>query len=340
MKFIKVPSNLNPLKEKIAAIQSGNYDVEVENSKIIKCWERLNCNKKECPAYGKLRCWSIAGTCCHGQVTGEFAQKIGDCKKCVVYQESCADEVAELIENFNLMVKEIKFDITEQEKSLQEKAQSARLAELGDMAAVVAHETRNPLHSIGMTVSYLKRVFQGQLGVEFLSIIEEEVEKLNSLISLFIQFSIPAPINIERQNVNTIIRQTVESFVAQSMEKNIELTMDLANDLPEVPCDKLRVEESIINLLKNSFEAIAEKGCIKVSTRRYPEHVSISVKDDGVGIAADKQQGVFTPFYTTKVHGPGLGLSLLDRTAKEHNGSVEFSSQEGKGSIFSLFLPF
>lgn len=336
---MKTPKELQSLKEKIAAIQSGNYDVEAENPKVIKCWERLNCGNTECPAFGKLRCWSIAGTCCHGQVKGELAQKIGDCKKCVVYKESCDDEIGELIESFNLMVKEFQFNIAEQKKISQEEAKTARLSELGDMAAVIAHETRNPLHSIGMAVSYLKKIFQGELGAEFLNIIEEEVEKLNTLVSLFIKFSNPAPLNIEPCALNPIVHKALAAFTLQAEERQIDVVLDLADDLPQVPCDAQRIQESVESLLENAFESISGTGRIQVTTGSRHTHLQISVKDSGAGIASENHEEVFTPFYTTKTHGPGLGLSMLARTAREHNGSVEMCSTEGQGSVFTLLLP-
>lgn len=337
---MKTPKELQSFKEKIAAIQAGNYDVEAENPNVVKCWQRLNCSKQDCPAFGKLRCWSIAGTCCHGQVKGELARKIGDCKKCVVYQESCHDEIGELIESFNLMVKEIKFNISEQKKSSQEEAKNARLTELGDMAAVIAHETRNPLHAIGMAVSYLKKIFQGELGAEFLTIIEEEVQKLNKLTALFIKFSSPAPLNLEACDLNPIVQKAVATFSGPAAERRIEIRLELTEDLPKLACDRQRIQESVESLLENAFEAIPGRGRILVTTSAEPEHLLITVQDNGAGIAPPDQQEIFTPFYTTKIHGPGLGLSMLERTAKEHNGSVRVSSSKGEGSIFSLLLPY
>lgn len=336
---MRTPKELQSLKEKIAAIQSGDYDVEAENPKLVKCWERLNCGKTDCPAYGKLRCWSIVGTCCHSDVQGQFVDKVGDCRKCVVFQESCDDEIGELVEDFNLMVKEIKHNIAQQEQLSREEAKSARLSEIGDMAAAVAHETRNPLHSIGMAVAYLKKIFQGELGTEFLTIIEEETEKLNTLIGLFMKFSSPAPLNIEPQDLNAIVAETLRGYEKQAAEREVELLADLAGDLPEVPGDRQRLEEAVHVLVENGLEAITGRGRIVVRTRRYSEHVKISVQDDGAGIPAAAKREIFKPFYTTKVHGPGLGLSILERTAREHNGTVDFCSTEGEGSVFSLFLP-
>ena len=172
-------------------IQDGNLDVEADNPKLVKCWERLNCQKTDCPAHGKLRCWSITGTFCHGEVQGEFAKKLGDCRKCVVYQESCGDEVGELLETFNLMVKDLKFDRNSREITSQRKAQEEQRSTVEEMSATLAHEVRNPLHSIRMATAYLKQNFEGELITEFLSVIEEENKKTAKPDKRFSRFCTP-----------------------------------------------------------------------------------------------------------------------------------------------------
>jgi two-component system sensor histidine kinase HydH len=159
---------LQRLKDRMIDVQTGNLNVEVDNPRIVKCWERLDCTKAECPSYGKVRCWATAGTFCHGAVQGAFAQKIGDCRNCVVYRESCGDEIQELVEVFNQMVKDLKHNLKELEKVNTDKARMERLSALGEMATTVAHETKNPLNSIRLATSYLKKNFQGEILSEFL----------------------------------------------------------------------------------------------------------------------------------------------------------------------------
>ncbi len=337
--MVKIPKELQILKEKIADIQAGNYDVEADNPKVVKCWERLGCARRECPAYGKLRCWSIAGTFCHCTIQGEFARKMGDCRNCVVYRESCGDEIGELIESFNLMAKEVKYNFLEHEKYAAQKSQSERLAELADMAAVVAHETRNPLHSIGVAVAYLKKHFHGEMANELMTIIEEEVRKLNNLTSLFLEFSQPAPLFIESCDVNAIIRDIIASLQGTIFSRTVEIQSDLQPDLPEVACDACRIREAVINLLENSLEALEGQGLIRITSAFSDDHVMISVQDNGPGIAPAGIEKIFKPFYTTKTHGPGIGLSIVDRTVREHNGRIEVDNKPGSGAVFSMFLP-
>ncbi len=336
---MKKPKGLQALKEKMLALQAGDFDVEAENPKIVKCWERLGCEKKDCPAYGKLRCWSIAGTSCHGEVQGKFAQKLGDCRECVVYKESCGDEISEFVEVFNQMAKDLKFNFSEQEKSDKEKARDERTEELGNMIAAVAHETRNPLHSIGIAASYLKKNFRGELGTEFLNIIEEEVKKLNNLTSIFLSFSNPTPLAIESCDLNSIVQSTTEEFKSIAGNIKISVRLELESSLPNVPCDPARLSEALAKLLENSAEASPEGDEVIVMTATDKNGVTLSVRDHGPGIAPEEQENIFKPFYTTKIHGPGLGLAIVDRTARELNGSVSVDSRPGEGATFSIFLP-
>lgn len=335
---MKTPKELKSLRDKMRAIQSGDYDVEADNPKIVRCWERLTCDKQDCPAYGKLRCWSIAGTCCHGEIKGTFAQKINDCRECVVYKESCGDDIGELIEAFNLMVRDIKFNFSEKVRIDQEKARSERLLELSDMVAGVAHETRNPLHSIGIAAAFLKKKYQDELMNEFLGIIEEEVRKLNDLTSLFLNFSNPPPLQFESCDINQIVEAVVAEVAADASRQHIAVTVEEEETMPRIMADASRIRACVGNLLENALEA-APGGSIKVSTGTRSGMIMVSVRDNGPGIPAEEQEKIFKPFYTTKTRGPGLGLAIVERSIKELQGRVEVESKPGRGALFTLFLP-
>ncbi len=336
---MKTPKELLTLKEKMRALQSGDFDVEAENPKIVRCWERLQCNRKDCPAYGRLRCWSVAGTCCHGTVQGRFAQKIGDCRKCVVYRESCGDDIGELIEIFNQMAKDIRYNIAAQVRSDEENAKEERVSALKDMAAGVAHETRNPLHSIGMAASFLKKNFHDELITEFLTIIEEEVRKLNDLTTMFLNFAHPRPVERETCDLNELVCSVVDDFREQAQGKKISIHLHRHDDLPEILSDTTRIRASLFHLLENALEASDTGNSITVRTARENRAVTVSVQDNGPGLAPAEQTRIFRPFYTTKSRGPGLGLAMVERAMKDLDGQVEFSSQPGRGATFTLVLP-
>src|SRR5512147_587951 len=257
---------LRRLKDRMIDVQAGNLDVEVDNPRIVRCWERLSCDRKDCPSYGKLRCWAIAGTFCHGAVQGAFAQKIGDCRKCVVYRESCGDEIRELVEVFNQMVTDLRFNLAELKKADAEKARLERLSALGEMAATVAHETKNPLNSIRVATSYLKKNFQGEILTEFLSIIEDEVLRLNDITSNFLGFSKPAPLTLKTSDINAIVKSTVELIRQEATERNIEVILLTDENIPPALCDSSAMKQAVLNLLLNALEASKAGDTISIAT--------------------------------------------------------------------------
>lgn len=327
---------LKRLKDRMLDVQSGNLDVEVENPRLIKCWERLDCDKKDCPSYGGVRCWAVAGTFCHGEVQGSFAQKIGDCRKCIVYQESCGDEIHELVEVFNQMLKDLRYNLQELEKANSEKARMERLSALGEMASTVAHETRNPLNAIKLAASYLKNNFQGELLTEFLGIIEEEASRLNEISSSFLDFSKPAPLNLKQCNLNAIVEVTVDLIRQDATDKNIEIILLKDENLPLIPCDFAKIKQALLNLLINAIDESLAGDTISVITEASGSSVQIVVQDTGKGMSSEEIEKIFRPFYSTKTRGSGLGLAIVDRIIKEHGGDIEVDSTPGKGTKFII----
>jgi two-component system sensor histidine kinase HydH len=313
------------LKQKMQDVQAGNLDAEVENPRIVSCRERLNCDKEDCPAFGKTRCWAVAGTFCHGTVQGQFAQKIGDCRKCVVYRESCGDEIGELVEVFNQMVKDLRYNLAELEKVNTEKSRMERLSALGEMAATVAHETKNPLNSIRLATSYLKKNFQGELLTEFLGIIEQEVARLNELTTGFLGYSKPAPVRLKPCDINAIVRSTVNLVRQEATDRNIELAVLTDDHALPVGCDISQLKQALLNLLVNAESSGSS--------------MRISVQDTGAGIPHAELEKIFKPFYTTKTRGAGLGLAIVERIVKEHRGEISVTSTGGAGTTFVIDLP-
>ncbi len=327
------------LKQKMQDVQGGNLNAEVENPRIVRCWERLACDKTDCPAYGSTRCWAVAGTFCHGTVQGQFAQKIGDCRKCVVYRESCGDEIGELVEVFNQMVKDLRHNLTELEKVNTEKSRMERLSALGEMASTVAHETKNPLNSIRLATSYLKKNFQGEILTEFLGIIEEEVARLNELTSGFLGYSRPAPLRLKPCDINAVVRATADLVRQEATDRNIELVVLMDDHVPPVGCDISQMKQALLNLLVNAMDVTPEGRSISVTTESVNGRVLIAVQDTGAGIPAPELEKIFKPFYTTKTRGAGLGLAIVERIVKEHGGEIRVASEQGRGTTFSMYLP-
>jgi two-component system, NtrC family, sensor histidine kinase HydH len=327
---------LTRLKSRMIDVQAGNLEVEVENRNLVECWKRLNCDRKECPSYNKLRCWARAGTFCRGEVQGAFAKKIGDCRKCVVYKESCGDEIHELVEVFNQMVKDLRHNLAELEKANAEKSKMERLSALGEMASVVAHETKNPLNAIRMATSYLKENFEGEILTEFLTIIEEEVMRLNDISMNFLGFSKPAPLKLRPYDLNTIVNSTVELIRQEATDRDIEVICLTDENLPAVNCDFPTVKQAFLNILLNALDVSGAGDSITITTEVAGPVIQVTVQDSGKGISTEEMAHIFKPFYTTKTRGSGLGLAIVDRIVKEHGGEIGIESIPGKGTKVTI----
>lgn len=330
---------MKKLKGKMELVQAGNLDVEVPNDDLKNCCDLLGCDIKECPAYGKSRCWTISGTMCFGEVQGDLFEKLCDCKNCIVYKESCGDEVGELIEVFNQMIKRLKESIRELEETSKEKTRLEKLSALGEMSMTVAHEIKNPLNAIRGAVSYLKDNFKGDVLKEFLSIIEEETRRLNEIVTSFLRFSRPSPLNLQLSDMNRIVKETVELIRQEATENNVEVIMSLDERIAPFKFDAQQFKQALLNIIVNSLDATKAGDTIKISTEGFDSKVSIVVKDTGMGISNEMISEIFKPFFTTKTRGAGLGLACVERIIKDHSGDIALKSEIGKGTEFVITLP-
>lgn len=329
------------LRKKMLKLQEGDLNVEIENKNLVKCWERLNCNNRDCPAYGSkdLRCWLIAGTFCREEVEGEFAKKLGDCRKCVVYKESCGDEIGELKEGFNIMVRNLRYNLKKLEEANRERERVGRFVLLGEMSARVAHEIKNPLNAIEGAATYISKNFRGGLLSEFTGIIKEEVERLNKITTGLLNFSKPALPQKSLGNINELIEKTIHLLKDETKNAEVVVEANLDRDIPDFYFDKGQLKQVLINLMVNAIEATPPEGKITLSTKGIDSTLRIEIKDTGIGIKTEDLPNIFKPFFTTKTRGSGLGLAIAERIIRNHDGKISVESNEGKGTTFTLLLP-
>jgi signal transduction histidine kinase len=216
--------------------------------------------------------------------------------------------------------------------------QSERLATIGRFASQIAHEIRNPLSSITLNVELLEDEVKG-CGNEAKSLIHsvlKELDRLNDIVSEYLQFSrFPKP-QLKRGVADNVIRELVENFKAPA---NIRIETKLIPAAVEVWLDERLLRQVIENLVRNGVEAIQGDGVVQIETDVIERFFVIRVKDTGQGIPPEIQPRLFEPFFTTKAHGTGLGLATSQQIIFEHNGHLVVESQAGKGSTFSILLP-
>jgi signal transduction histidine kinase len=231
----------------------------------------------------------------------------------------------------------------------QQMKEKDRLAALGEMAAGLAHEIRNPLGSIKASAQYLSETSEQQEGRgEFLDIIVDEVDRLNRVVSSFLDYARPAPTDPEPIYVNSAVQLTLQFLrpACDSAEVSLHVTMD--PDLPKVRIDIEHLRQVLINLVQNAVQAMASGGDIFVETRTQDRFrirggarrwVQISVRDTGPGIAPGLLANLFVPFVTTKQQGTGLGLAISQRIVSEAGGRIDVRSRPGIGTTFVVLLP-
>jgi two-component system sensor histidine kinase HydH len=228
-----------------------------------------------------------------------------------------------------------------------------RLAALGQMAAGLAHEIRNPLGAIKGAAQFLQPTTAGHGGIdpaatkEFLNIIVEEVNRLNKIVSQFLDYARPYRGEQRQLEVNDVIRKTLQLLAKEGAGKGIEVVPTLVDGLPPVRADAEQLLQVFLNLALNAVQAMPEGGRLFVSssirraTRRGAAAAFLEVRfrDTGVGIPPGDLRNLFIPFFTTKEKGTGLGLPISQRIIENHGGTIEVRSQSGTGATFTVLLP-
>jgi signal transduction histidine kinase len=228
-----------------------------------------------------------------------------------------------------------------------------RLAALGEMAAGLAHEIRNPLGAIkGAAQLLVGPDGQPHAGAsahdvgEFLSIIVEEVNRLNRVVSQFLDYARPYKVVEHGElDLNEVVHKTVTLLQTQEGADKVRFDLDLAPDLPRVRGDAEQLRQVFLNLGINAIQAMAAGGALTIATRRRRRprdpaaYVEVVFADTGPGIPRDQLKNLFIPFFTTKEKGTGLGLPISQRIVTHHGGVIEVRSQQQKGSVFSVVLP-
>lgn len=239
-------------------------------------------------------------------------------------------------------------DITFLKKIKEEYLKNESLAAMTTMAAGIAHEIKNPLASISIYLQLLQRKLDadGCLKKEdaqkSLSIISDEIERLNSISVDFLFAVKPVNIKTEVNSVNKIVSKACDVAEPELKARNINLIRDLATSLPNAELDPNLIEQCILNLVRNAMQAIdtgCNDGVITVHTSLEGDNIHISVEDNGCGMTEEQLGKIFEPYYTTKSNGTGLGLTNIFKIIKLHNGEVSVKSEPGTGSEFTLSIP-
>jgi two-component system, NtrC family, sensor histidine kinase HydH len=214
-----------------------------------------------------------------------------------------------------------------------------RLSALGELAAGMAHEVRNPLASIRGAAEILQDgVAAEDPRHEFSRILVQETDRLNRVVQDFLSFARPAPEDMNRLNLNQLIEEILKLVLFQSEKSGVKVTFR-PGAIPLVFGVGDKLKQAFLNLALNAVQAMPQGGKLEVSTESVQERALICFKDSGCGIPAGELEQIFDPFFTTRRNGTGLGLAITCRIVRSQGGTIEVDSQVGAGTEFRVYLP-
>jgi signal transduction histidine kinase len=214
------------------------------------------------------------------------------------------------------------------------------------MAAGVAHDVRNPLHSIGLTLQHLRetaRPTEDERAAEFeraVEVIRGEIHRLDKVVGSFLSFARSEERERERIDLGELLRETARLVQKEAERRDVELSLQIDPTAPRVLCDPEALRSSVLNLVLNSFEAMPEGGHLALTLQREDRGVALEITDTGDGIGEEERERVFDFAYTTREGGNGLGLAMVHHCVVEgHGGQVSLDSEPGEGTRVRLVLP-
>jgi two-component system sensor histidine kinase HydH len=264
-----------------------------------------------------------------------------------VAEAYASDEIAMVLE-----IGERVSTVVENSKLFERMKERDRLAALGEMAAGLAHEIRNPLGAIKGAAQFLDPTqFKGEDG-EFLGVIVEEVNRLNGVVTQFLDYSRPLKQNFGPTDLNDVLTRTARLLQPETDAAKVEVKLELDAELPKAFADAEQLKQVFINLAQNAIQAMPHGGTLTIKTARPDEGAwrlsgilrgsetaEVRFADTGKGIPEEQQTHIFVPFYTTKEKGTGLGLAISQRIVKSHGGTISVTSKRELGTEFVLRLP-
>ena len=252
------------------------------------------------------------------------------------------DEIGDLGRNFNHMVEQLRQSRAEIERLHRtQMSRAEHFATLGELAAGLAHEIRNPLAGIAGVVEIIGRDLPPTSPARaVVKDVRIEIAQINHILTDLLQTARPHPPEIRRSDLNATAEHAVLLARQQALSRPIEIELKQNSNLPGIEHDSDQIHQMLLNLLLNAIQAIEGNGRITVELEARDGGAAIIISDTGRGILPENLPNIFRPFFTTKGNGTGLGLSLARRIAEEHLGHIDVTSVVGKGSRFEVFLPF
>ena len=229
-------------------------------------------------------------------------------------------------------------DVSERIQMEEQLRKSDTLNVLGELAAGIAHEIRNPMTALKGFIQLLEGSIKEE-NTMYYQVITSELQRIDSIINEFLILAKPQAVRFQEKDVVGIMQKTVELLNAQAVLHNVQFELEPDAELPPIFCEPNQLKKVFINIIKNAIEVMPNGGTISIEIKQQEDMVLISIKDQGAGIPVEKIKRLGEPFYTTKERGTGLGLMVSFKIIEEHRGKVEIESEMGKGTTFLISLP-
>ncbi|WP_043645704.1 ATP-binding protein [Fundidesulfovibrio putealis] len=233
-------------------------------------------------------------------------------------------------------------DLGEVRRLQEQVRRNERLTALGNLAAGVAHEIRNPLSSIKGFATYLASKIKGEgPDKDAAKMMIQEVDRLNRVVSELLEFARPGEMKLKVEDINQVIERTLRLASSDASAKGIATRFSRNDSLTQIPIDSERLTQALLNLFLNAVQAMDPGGVLEVSTsiESASGRVSVRIADTGKGMAPEVLSDIFNPYFTSKPSGTGLGLAIVHRIVEGHGGEIKVESQPGKGTVFTILLP-
>jgi signal transduction histidine kinase len=249
------------------------------------------------------------------------------------------DEVGEVAREFNRMADSI-LERDEALRRQQERLiQSEKMAVVGRMAAKISHEVRNPLNALGLNIEMLGDTVADREARKSLAAMSAAIDRLNAVAESYLSMARTGTARPEATDLRGLLGNLEALIRPECQRRGLTLEMAVEEGLPTLRADPTRLEQAILNLLKNAMEATAQGGRLGVRAARENGGIALTVWDEGSGIPKETLPHVFEPFFTTKAKGTGLGLAITHEIVREQGGTVDCESEPGRGTRFRLHLP-
>ena len=284
-----------------------------------------------------LAWWATARITRPVHALAETAQKVAAGNWGATVEVASGDEIGQLAQAFNRMTAEL---VSQRERLVQ----IERVAAWRELARRLAHELRNPLFPLQLTVENMRRAHEIAAG-QFEEVFHEgtqtilsELANLKQIIARFSDFAKMPPPEMHPLQLNDLVRDTVKLFEPQLAQARVEAHTALDSQLPVISADAEQIARVLRNLILNAVDAMPQGGALTITTAARNGAVRLEVADTGAGLTPEECERLFTPYYTTKTHGTGLGLAIVQSVISDHRGRIAVASRPGKGTTFQIDL--